>query len=418
MILAQFNGFWDIIRIPFGWLLAQLYDLTSNYGLALIIFAVALKVIMFPMTAKSKKSMMKMSRLTPRVQALQKKYANDQQKLNEETQKLYKEEGVSMGGGCLWSFLPLLFLIPLYTVVREPIVYMLGETAEVAAEIVELVKTNLPNLFGKNEYYDQLIAAPLIPQFAEQLKNVVANPETLEGMEFTFLNINLGAVANWKFWTWDFSDKANIWPTIGAFLVPLLSAGSQVLSMQISQNMNNSLVTNEKGVQDKEAAKNSQANQTNKTMMLMMPLMSLWIGFTVPGALSVYWFVQGVVSLVLDVFLTKHYRKVYDAEDAVRLQRAMEEEAAEAEKERIRAERRAANPDGITQNTSKKKLQQKQQREEEAAKAAAAKEYAAKKGIVEEETNEPSVMSGIPSRPYAKDRNYDPNRYSGNHTEE
>ena len=414
MILAQINGFWDIIRIPFGWLLAQLYDFTGNYGLALIIFAVALKLIMFPMTAKSKKSMMKMSRLTPRIQALQKKYANDQQKLNEETQKLYKEEGVSMGGGCLWSFLPLLFLIPLYTVVREPIIYMLGETAEVAAEIVSVVKAGAASLFGKNEYYDQLIAAPLIPQFIDQLKNVVANPETLEGMEFTFLNINLGEVANWKVWTWEKFD----WAHIGAFLIPLLSAGSQVLSMLISQNMNNSLVTNEKGVQDKEAAKNSQANQTNKTMLLMMPLMSLWIGFTVPAALSVYWFVQGVVSLVMDVCLTKHYRKIYDAEDAVRLQRAMEAESLEAEKERIRAERRAANPEGITQNTSKKKLQQKQQREEEAAKAAAAKEYAAKKGIVEEETNEPSVMSGIPSRPYAKGRNYDPNRYSGNTTEE
>ena len=414
MILAQINGFWDIIRIPFGWLLAQLYDFTSNYGLALIIFAVALKVIMLPMTAKSKKSMMKMSRMTPRVQALQRKYANDQQKLNEETQKLYREEGVSMGGGCLWSILPLLFLIPLYTVVREPIVYMLGETAEVAAQIVAVVKEGAANLFGKNDFYDQLIAAPVIPQFAEQLKNVVANPDTLEGMEFTFLNINLGAVVNWKVWTWEKFD----WAHIGAFLIPLLSAGSQVLSMHISQRMNNSVVTNEKGVQDEEAAKNSQANQTNKTMMLMMPLMSLWIGFTVPAALSLYWFVQGVVALVMDVCLTKHYRKIYDAEDAVRMQRAMEEEAAEAEKERIRAERRAANPEGITQNTSKKKLQQKQREEEAAAKAAAAKEYAAKKGIVEEEPEAPTTMSGIPGRPYAKGRNYDPNRYNGENTEE
>ena len=414
MILAQINGFWDIIRIPFGWLLAQLYDFTSNYGLALIIFAVALKVIMLPMTAKSKKSMMKMSRMTPRVQALQRKYANDQQKLNEETLKLYREEGVSMGGGCLWSILPLLFLIPLYTVVREPIVYMLGETAEVAAQIVAVVKEGAANLFGKNDFYDQLIAAPVIPQFAEQLKNVVANPDTLEGMEFTFLNINLGAVVNWKVWTWEKFD----WAHIGAFLIPLLSAGSQVLSMHISQRMNNSVVTNEKGVQDEEAAKNSQANQTNKTMMLMMPLMSLWIGFTVPAALSLYWFVQGVVALVMDVCLTKHYRKIYDAEDAVRMQRAMEEEAAEAEKERIRAERRAANPDGITQNTSKKKLQQKQREEEAAAKAAAAKEYAAKKGIVEEEPEAPTTMSGIPGRPYAKGRNYDPNRYNGENTEE
>ena len=413
MILAF--KLWDIIRVPFGWLLAQLYDITSNYGVALIIFAVALKLIMFPITAKSKKSMMKMSRLTPRVQVLQKKYANDQQKLNEETQKLYKEEGVSMGGGCLWTMVPLLILIPLYTVVREPLVYMLGETAEVAAEIVTVVKSGAASLFGKNSYYDQLIAAPLIPQFAEQLKNVVANPETLAGMEFTFLNINLGAVPTFNIfsktdWAWD-------WAHIGAFLIPLLSAGSQVLSMVVSQNMNNSLVTNEKGVQDKEAAKNSQMNQSNKTMMLMMPLMSLWIGFTVPAALSLYWFVQGVVALVMDIFLTKHYRKVYDAEDAVRLQKAMEAEAAEAEKERIRAERRAANPEGITQNTSKKKLQQKQQREAEAAKAAAAKEYAAKKGILEEEDETPAVMSGIPSRPYAKGRNYDPNRY-GSNTEE
>ena len=414
MILAQINGFWDIIRIPFGWLLAQLYDFTSNYGLALIIFAVALKVIMLPMTAKSKKSMMKMSRMTPRVQALQRKYANDQQKLNEETQKLYREEGVSMGGGCLWSILPLLFLIPLYTVVREPIVYMLGETAEVAAQIVAVVKEGAANLFGKNDFYDQLIAAPVIPQFAEQLKNVVANPETLEGMEFTFLNINLGAVVNWKVWTWEKFD----WAHIGAFLIPLLSAGSQVLSMHISQRMNNSVVTNEKGVQDEEAAKNSQANQTNKTMMLMMPLMSLWIGFTVPAALSLYWFVQGIVALVMDVCLTQHYRKIYDAEDAVRMQRALEEEALEAEKERIRAERRAANPEGITQNTSKKKLQQKQREEEAAAKAAAAKEYAAKKGIVEEEPEAPTTMSGIPGRPYAKGRNYDPNRYNGENTEE
>ena len=406
--------FADIIRVPFGWLLAQLYEFTSNYGIALIIFAVALKLIMLPITAKSKKSMMKMSRLTPRVQQLQRKYANDQQKLNEETQKLYQEEGVSMGGGCLWSFIPLLILIPLYNVVREPLVYMLGETAEVAKQIVELVKTNMPNLFGKNAYYDQLIAAPLIPQFAEELKNIVANPETLGGMEFNFLGINLGEVANWKLWTWEKWD----WAHIGAFLIPVLSAGSQVLSMLVSQKMNNSVVTNEKGVQDKEAAKNSQMNQSNKTMMLMMPLMSLWIGFTVPGALSLYWFIQGVVALIMDIFLTNHYRKVYDAEDAVRLQHAMEIEAAEAEKERIRAERRAANPDGITQNTSKKKLQQAKQREEEAAKREAAKEYAAKKGLLEEEEDAPSVMSGIPSRPYAKGRNYDPNRYSRQNTEE
>ena len=141
--------------------------------------------------------------------------------------------------------------------------------------------------------------------------------------------------------------------------------------------------------------------------------MSLWIGFTVPAALSLYWFVGGVVRTVEDYFLTKHYRKVYDAEDALRLQKAMELEAIEAEKERLRAEKRAANPEGITANTSKKKLQQKQKQETEAAKAAAAKEYAARKGIVEEEeTEEKTTLSGIADRPYCKGRAYDPNRYS------
>ena len=118
-----------------------------------------------------------------------------------------------------------------------------------------------------------------------------------------------------------------------------------------------------------------------------------------------------------DVILTNHLRKIYDAEDAERLAKYMEEDRLEAEKERLRAEKRAANPDGITENTSKKKLQQKRQAEEAAAKAAAAKEYAAKRGIVEEEAEEKVTMSGIAERPWCKGRAYDPDRYS-NTTEE
>ena len=182
--------------------------------------------------------------------------------------------------------------------------------------------------------------------------------------------------------------------------------------MFITQKQNNSVITNEKGLQDEEMAKKSQANQSTQTMLYMMPLMTLWIGFTVPGALSIYWLIQGVASTIQDMILTQHFRKVYDAEDAIRQARAAEEEKILAEKERIRAERRAANPDGITENTSKKKLQQKMQREQEAAKAAAKREYEAKKGIVVEEAPEKEVMSGIADRPYCKGRNYDPNRYS------
>ena len=407
MILAM-NGLGDLIKIPFGYLLDWLYQFTTNYGLSLILFAIIIKLVLLPASIKSKRSSMKMSRISPRVQALQEKYAGDQQKQNEAIQALYKEEGVSMGGGCLWSFLPLLILFPLYAVVRQPITYMLHESVEVAAEIVTLIKNAVPEAFGKNDFYNEMIAASRIPEFAEELKGIVTNALTLECLNFNFLGINLGLQPDWKIWKWETYD----WATIGLFLLPLASTGVQFLSMFITQKQNNSVVTDENGLQDEEMAKKSQANQSTKTMMYMMPLMTLWIGFTVPGALSIYWLIQGVVSTIQDTILTKHFRKVYDAEDAIRQARAAEEEKLLAEKERIRAERRAANPDGITENTSKKKLQQKMQREQEAAKAAAKKEYEAKKGIVVEEAPEKEVMSGIADRPYCKGRNYDPNRYS------
>jgi len=403
----------NLITVPFGWLLGQLYNLFDNYGVAMIIFGILVQLIMLPIKAKSKKSMMKMSRVQPLIQDIQRRYAGDTQKQNEMLQKLYQEEGISMGGGCLWSMVPLFILIPLFTVIREPLTYILGETAEVSAQIIEVIKTAAPEMFNlKNSYYDQVSAAQAIPQFAEQLRAAIPgiSEATLAGVNFNFLGINLGMIPQFNIfsatWAWD-------WAHIGAFLIPCLSAGSQVLSMLISQKGNDSVLTNEKGVQDKEMAKNSTQNQSTKTMLYMMPLMSLWIGFTVSASLSLYWFVGGIVGMVSDALMTKYYRKIYDAEDAVRLQRYMEAERLEAEKERIRAERRAANPDGITTNTSKKKLTRQQREQEAYEKAAAAKEYAAKKGIVADEEGS-SCMSGIPSRPYCKGRNYDPNRYNSN----
>lgn len=399
----------DLITIPFGYLLGWLYQLTSSYGLALILFAILVKLVLMPASAKGKKSTMKMSRLTPQMNLIREKYANDQQKMNTAIQELYKKEGVSMTGGCLWSLLPLLVLLPLYAVVRQPIIYMLHESLETTSAIMNTIKEAMPDLVNSgNLYYEQMLAAPLLPQFAEDLKGIVSNPQTLEGLNFQFLGIDLARIPNVAIWNWDNFGWAN-W---GLLLMPVLSVASQFVSMFVMQKMNNSLVTNEKGIQDQEAAKESQMNKTNKTMMYIMPLMTLWIGFTVPAALSLYWFIQGVVSTVSDAYLTAKYRKIYDAEDAERLKRALEEERLEMEKERLRAQKRAENPDGITENTSKKKLQKAQQREEAAAKAAAQREYAAKRGIIlDEPEKKDTSLSGIPSRPYCKGRAYDPNRY-------
>ncbi len=410
----------DIIRVPFGYLLDILYQLTTNYGLALILFAVLVKVILLPLTAKGKKSMMKMSRISPRVQELQKKYANDQQKQNEAIQALYKQEGVSMGGGCLWSFIPIFILFPLYYVIRQPLNYMLHLNVDQVNTISNIIQAALPDLIGdKSDFYSQLIMAPRIPQFAEAIRNALPeiSDRVLEGLNFNFLGIDLAQDPSvlglfGGEWVWN-------WNHIGGFLIPVLSAGSQVLHTFVSQKLNNSVITDKNGIVDEETAKNSQAAQSNKMMLWMGPAMSLWIGFTVPAALSLYWLIQGLASIVIDIYLTQKYRKIYDAEDAQRLKEHMAKEALEAEKERLRAEKRAANPGGITENTSKKKLQQKKQAEEAAAKAAAAKEYAASKGIVvEEEKQEKLPLSGIPGRPNCKGRAYDPNRYSRESTEE
>ena len=208
MILAF--KFSDLVTIPFGWLLGQLYNLTNNYGFAMIIFALVVQSVMVPMRAKAKKSTMKMSRLQPRIQDIQARYASDPQKQNEMLQNLYREEGVSMGGSCLWSMVPLLILIPLYAVIRQPITYILHEGAEVVEQIVSTIKAAVPeSVFGNNQYYNELVAAPLIPQFKEELREIVSRPETLEGISFRFLGVDLAAVPQINIFHADKAEQIN-----------------------------------------------------------------------------------------------------------------------------------------------------------------------------------------------------------------
>ena len=393
----------DLIRVPFGYLLDWLYTFTNSYGLALILFSLIVKLVLLPMSVKSKKSMLKMSRLSPQVKALEAKYGDDKQKYQLAVQQMYKEEGVSMGGGCLWSFIPLLILLPLYNVIREPITYMMHNSRSISEAIVAFLQASGENL-GKNAYYAQLAAAGHIGDYADKLREVLQSimgsdvKINLQAMNFQFLGIDLAAIPTFRFW------DCEGWSEIGLFLIPVVSAGLQAVSMWISQKMNNQVATNADGEQDAEAAKT--ANQTNMTMMLMMPLMSLWIGFSMPAAISIYWIAQAVFGAVQDYFLTKHYRKVYEEEDAVRQELAAKRRAEEAEKERQRALRREQNPDGITDNVSKKKIRQ----QEKDAAEKAARDYEAKKNPVpESEVKKP--LSGDPERPYCRGRAYDPSHY-------
>ena len=118
-------SFGEIITWPFAKLMVWFYNLTGNYGVALIFFALAVNLIMTPFMAKSKKSMMRQARLQPQIQELQKRHEGNQQKLNAEMQNLYREEGINPMSGCLWSLIPFPILIALYSVVRQPLTRMM-----------------------------------------------------------------------------------------------------------------------------------------------------------------------------------------------------------------------------------------------------------------------------------------------------
>lgn len=382
----------EFIRVPFGYVLEFFYGLFNNYGAALFLFSLAVKIILLPLSAKSKKSMMKTSRLQPIVKQIEIACGDDKQRYQQEVNKLYKEEGVSMFGGCLWSLIPLIILFPLYTVIREPLEYLMHLDADVIAEL----KTAFEAINGKADAYWQYQVASNLDAYREIVGNGV------QALNFSFLGIDLGLQPSWKIWT------LAGWSQIGGAIMPLISGALNYLAMFIGQKMNNTVITNANGERDEAAAKTAQ---TGKMMNMMMPLMSVLFGFMMPLGMSVYWIAQSVFGIIQDYFLTKHYRKIYDKEDAARRERAAQRAAEEAEKERIRAAKRAANPDGIKENTSKKKqqLRDKQGRE------AAAKDYEAKKlaaqGIVpEEKGNVP--LSGDPERPFARGRAYRDDHYS------
>ena len=118
----------EIILTPFAWLLQIFYSFCNSYGLTLVLFALVVKVVLFPLSLKGKRSMIQMNILQGQMQKLQKQYGKDRQRYNLEVQKLYEKEKVNPMGGCLWSFIPLIILMVLYPIIRAPIHYMMGIT--------------------------------------------------------------------------------------------------------------------------------------------------------------------------------------------------------------------------------------------------------------------------------------------------
>ena len=389
----------DAIATPFGWLMRQFYALTGNFGLAVILFSLAVTIVLLPFMAKSKKGMMRMTRLQPKLMELQKKHEGNQQKLNEEIAKLYRQEKASPMGGCLWTLLPFPILLALYRAVIKPLTIVMGVPDELLAEggalLNRLNELGFSLAEGANSYYAQIYQSEFITANFDQFAGI---SDKLIPMDFNFLGLNLAATPNWHFWAFDFSE--GVWPVIGLFLIPIISAALSYLSMQISQKVNGTTATT------------AQAQSTNRMMVWMMPLMSLWLGFTLPAAMGIYWIMNSITGIIRDTALTAYYKKKLDAEDAVRRAEEREREE-ELERKRQETERlRAMNATTVNKNTSKKKQQAQAAQANTERKAAAEREERAARrerlGVQEEE----KPASQVGNRRYARGRAYVADRFT------
>ena len=380
------------ILSPFSWLLNFFYSFTDSYGISLILFALVIKIILFPLTIKGKKGMIQMNLLSGKMQQIQKKYANDKERQNLEIQKLYEKEKVNPMGGCLWSFLPILVLFPLYAIIRQPLKYMMGLNGEQISAVadalnwatisiengwVKNVAEGAANAFS-NTGYNQLFLASLInPENLSAAQAAVGEGAAkMFAMNFQFLGLDLSQVPNAKFWVNGIS-----WGSIGLFLIPVISAVTGLLFSIISMRTN----------QMNSQSQNAQQNSTNRMMMIMSPLMSLWIGFIMPAGLGVYWVVNNLLSLLQEFVAGKILKKDYEAAAAARAEQERLEKEEEKKRRREAAERKAQALAEAKTNKGKKK-------------AAAVEKKKSDASVIE--------VSRVGIRSYARGRAYDPYRYS------
>lgn len=372
------------LMMPFTWLLTALYQFFNSYGIALILFALVVKVLLFPLSLKGKKGMIQMNMLNGKIQKLQKQYAKDQQRYQMEVQKLYDKEGANPMSGCLWSFLPLLILLPLYAIIRQPLKYMMGLTGDQITAVAQAL--NWGSVAASNGWikeaaefanvgYNQLYLASLITpdKLAAAQAAVGATAKELFSINFSFFGVNLALQPHLKFWVDGVMG-------FGLFMVPVVSALTSILFSWVTtktNNMNNG---------------QQQKNSTNTMMMLMTPLMSLWIGFAMPAALSIYWIANNLLGLVQEIISGKMLKKDYEAAaEAARL-REIEEKEEEKRLRREKAEQRAREAEEARKNKGKKK-----EKDPDEAKM----------------TPEQKAASRVGMRQYARGRAYDPDRFGG-----
>ena len=356
------------ICIPFAWILRGFYNLTGSYGWALILFTLIVKLVLLPFQLKSKKSMIRMNRFQPKMREIQEKYANNQQKMNEELQLLYAQEGINPMSGCLWSLLPFPIIIALYSIIRQPLsrfMLLSADAIEKVREIAAGLGYVAEQTAGRASFYEEIQLTKFINAHLADFSGI----DGVFGVDYGFLGLDLTVVPQtvWKQLT------SGGWPVIGLVLIPVISAALSYFQSKLAMA----------GSGQKA---DDPAARTSRSMMLMMPLMSLWIGFTLPAALGVYWIANSVFQIVQDGILNRFFSQQMERE--------------ETEKERAKREARVA------------KMMAAREQQRAYQEAGSRKPQAPKKDKKPEKKGAPTTEAGrVGDRPYARGRSFDPKHY-------
>ena len=273
------------ICVPFAFLTRLFYSWTGSYGVALILFTLVVKLVLLPFQLKSKKSMLRMNRMQGKLNDIKTRYANNQQKRQEAMAELYAKEGINPMSGCLWSFIPFPILIALYYIIRVPMRYFMGLSETVIAEITTLAGSLGFTVADGSQAYEQIYLAKFIH---EHWAEFAGKFDGLIDLNYSFLHIDLANRPSDLFSQF----PGGGWPVWGAILLPIISAGIQFAMSFITMRTNG-----------------SAPNGSTKTMMYMMPLMTLWVGYILPSALCIYWIANSAFSLIQEVTLNEYFQQ-------------------------------------------------------------------------------------------------------------
>ena len=258
----------------FGYLLEWLYNgIGQNYGIALILFTIILRIILLPLTIKQQKSMKKTTALQGKMQEIQFKYKSNPELMNKEIMELYKRENLSPFSGCISSIVQILIILSVFYLVSRPLTYM----KKIDPGIIENYKNEISaENDGKISNYYEI---EIIQKKAAQDENIKVNMD--------FLGLDLSKVPSQNM-----SDAT-------VYIIPLLYVVSSIFSIRMTTGKT-------KKKEESNSSEPDMTQQMNKSMSYMMPIMAVSIAFVAPLGLALYWLVSNILMILERIVINKY----------------------------------------------------------------------------------------------------------------